>query len=96
MKAILMSQFGCYPLVWMNENKTLNNRINSLHERTTLRLAYNDFKSSFHQLLEKDNFVTIHQRNLQTLATEIFRVHNNIAPEIINDAFKIKSLQYTL
>ena len=54
MKAILMSQFGYCPLVWMNHNRTLNNRITSLHERG-LRLTYNDFKLSFHQLLEKDN-----------------------------------------
>ena len=60
-----------------------------MHE-VALRLIYNDFKPSFHQLLEKDNFVSIRQRNLQTLAIEIFKIHNNIAPEIINYVFKIK------
>ena len=40
MKAYFMSQFGYCPLVW------INNRINTLHERA-LRLAYNDFTSSF-------------------------------------------------
>ena len=33
MKAILILQFGYSPLVWMNHKRTLNNRINSLHER---------------------------------------------------------------
>ena len=41
----------------------------------------NDFKSSFHQLLRKDNSVNIYERNLQILAIEIFRVHNKIVPE---------------
>ena len=73
--------------------KGLKNQNNSLHERA-LRLVYNDFKSSFHQLLEKDNSVTIHQRNLQILAVEIFKVHNNITPEIIKDVFELKNHQY--
>ena len=93
MKAILMSQFGYCTLVWMNHSRTLNIRINSLHE-IALRLVYNNFKSSFHQLLQKDNFVTIHQRNLKILAIEIFKFHNNAAPEIIKDVFEIKNHQY--
>ena len=51
----LMSQFGYCLLVCMNHNKTSTNRINSLHERA-IRLVCNDFKSSFHQLLEKDDY----------------------------------------
>ena len=61
MKVILMYQFGTN-LVWINHNRTLNNRMNSLHE-SALRQVYNNFKSSFHQLLEKNNSVNIHQRN---------------------------------
>ena len=68
-----MSQFGYCPLVWMNHSRTLNNRINGLHKRA-LSLVYNDFSSSFSELLEKDKSVTIHHRNLQTLAYEIFKV----------------------
>ena len=92
-KATLMSQFGYCPLAWVNHNKTLNNRINSLHE-TAFRLVYNDFKSLFQQLLEKDNSITIHQHNLQTLELEIFKVHNDIAPEVMKDVFEIKNHQY--
>ena len=57
----------------MNHSRALNNRINGLHERA-LSLVYNDFSSSFSELLEKDKSVTIHRRNLQTLAYEIFNV----------------------
>ena len=73
MKAYFMSQFGYCPLVWMNHSRSLNNRINTLHERA-LRLVYNDFTSSFAELLEKDNSVTIHQKNLQNLAIEMFKI----------------------
>ena len=73
MNAYFMSQFGYCPLVWMNHSRKLNNRINGLHDRA-LSLVYNDFSSSFSELLEKDKSVTIHRRNLQTLAYEIFKV----------------------
>ena len=72
MNAYFMSQF-VFPLVWMNHSRILNNRINGLHKRV-LSLTYNDFSLSFSELLEKDKSVTIHHRNLQTLAYEIFKV----------------------
>ena len=45
----------------------MNNRISCRHERA-LRIVSNGNKSSFQQLLGKDNSVTMHKCNLQTLA----------------------------
>ena len=90
MKFILIFQFCDCPLIWVNHIRTSNNRINSLHE-STLRIVYKDFKSLFHQLLEKDNSITIRQHDLKTLAIELLKVHNNITPEIMKDVFEIKS-----
>ena len=90
-----MSQFGYCPLVWMNHSRAPNNHINGLHKRA-LSLVYNDFSSSFSELLEKDKFVTIHHRNLQTLAYEIFKVKNNMAPEILTEIFLQKESNYSL
>ena len=73
MNAYFMFQVGYCPLVWISHSRTLNNRINGLHKRA-LSLVYNDFSSRFSELLEKDKSVTIHHRNLQTLAYEIFKV----------------------
>ena len=63
-KAFVESQFGYCPLIWMFHNRTLNNKINKLHERA-LRLVYNDQKSTFKDLLNMDQSFTIHERNLQ-------------------------------
>ena len=57
----------------MFNSRKLNDRISKLHE-TALRLVYKDNKLTFTDLLELDNSVTIYQRNLQVLATEIFKV----------------------
>ena len=73
-------------LIWMCHNRTKNNKINILHERC-LRLLYNEKKSSFHDLLEKDSSVSIHHRNLRALATEMYRIYNGMAPEIVTEIF---------
>ena len=77
MKAFIESQFGYCPLVWMFCNRTLNARINRIHERA-LRIVYNDYDSSFVDLLARDNAFTIHHRNIQTLGIEIYKVINNL------------------
>ena len=89
MHAFVKSQFGYCPLVWMFHNRTLNNRINKIHERA-LRIAYNDHDSSFDKLLEKDNSVTIHHRNIQALAIEIFKIIKGISPKFMNEIFGLK------
>ena len=82
MNAFIFSQFGYCPLVWMFHSRKLNNRINNIHERA-LRIVYRDYKSTFKQLLKQNKSVSIHQRNLQILATEIFKAkmvnRNNVS-----------------
>ena len=73
MKAFITSQFNYCPLIWIFYSRQLNNQINKRHKRA-LRLVYKDNKLTFNDLLELNNSVTIHQRNLPTLATKIFKV----------------------
>ena len=70
MKAIVKSQFGYCPLIWMFHSKRLNNKINRIHERA-LRITCKDKCSTFQELLEKDNSLSIHHRNVQKPAIEI-------------------------
>ena len=51
----------------MIHNRGLTKKINHIHERA-LRIACDDYSSSFDDLLNKDKSVIIHQRNLQQLA----------------------------
>ena len=68
--------------MWICHSRGLDNRINNLHERV-FRIVYQDKKSYFETLLENDKSVTIHVRNLYYLVTEIYKVKNNISPEIM-------------
>ena len=76
-------------------NRKLNERINHIHERA-LGIVYKDFKSSFQELLIEDNSLKIHHRNLQNLATEIFKVKNCLSPELMNDVFEFIEKPYSL
>ena len=71
----------------------MNIKINRLHERC-LRIIYNDKTSSFADLLAKDGSATIHTRNLQVLAIEIFKVRKNISLTIVLKACQILNVEY--
>ena len=79
----------------MNHNKSTNNKINNLHERA-LRLIYCDHSSNFHELLQRDNSVTIHQKNIQALAILMYKVTNNIAPTVVSELFSFSNVNYNL
>ena len=86
MNSFFKSQFSYCPLVWMCHSRTINNKINHLHERC-LRLIYNNKISSFKELLERDWSVPLHNRNLQMLVTEMFEVYDNIGSLIFTEMF---------
>ena len=96
MKAFIESQFNYCPLIWMLHSRTLNNKINRIHERA-LRTVYSDYNSSFNELLDKDGSFTIHQRNVQSLAIEIYKYLHGLSPAILNEVFKVnETIPYDL
>ena len=53
-------------------------------------------RQHFRELLNKDNSVSIHHRNLQVLATEMFKIHRGLSPEILRETFVSKTSSYNL
>ena len=84
MNAFFLSQFNYCPLIWMFGNRSLNHKMNSV--------IYNDTHSPYDELLNLDNSVSMHDRNLQILATEMFRVYTGSATDILNELFPLKPL----
>ena len=76
----------------MCHSRILNGKINKLHERA-LRVVYKDDDLTFQQLLEKDNSFTIHERNLQKLAIEMYKVIHNLSPAPFQGIFKTSDPQ---
>ena len=79
----------------MFHSRGVNNKINHLHGRS-LRIVYKDNISSFEALLKKDRSFTIHQRNVQSPAIELFKVKGNLSHNIINDIFQTRKINYNL
>lgn len=60
---------------------------NKIHLRA-LQLAHENPRDiTYEELLMKDNSVCAHQKNLQILATEMFKSKNRISPELLDDIF---------
>ena len=70
----------------MFHSRKLNNKINKLHERC-LQIACSSNTSSFEELLETDKSVSVHHRNIQVLATELYKIVNGLSPEIMKKIF---------
>ena len=88
MNSFFKTQFNNCPLIWMCHSRENNTKINRLHERC-LRTIYNDKQSSFNELLEKDGSVSIHERNLQVLAAEMYKISNGLSARLMKDIFPI-------
>ena len=87
-------QFSYCPLVWMWHSHANNSKINRLHEHCFL-IIYSDIPSSFETLLEKDGFVSTHNRNLQILVNEMYEIKNDLPPLIATtEHFEQRNVQY--
>ena len=97
MNAFITSQFSYCPLVWMFHSRTLNNRINKINEKAS-RLVYKDetFLSFDDDLLRRVKSVSVHQKDLKILATEIYKTKNDLGPEIMKDTFYFIQKPYNL
>ena len=59
-------------------NRSLNTRMNRLHE------------TNFNELLAKDGSASIHHQNLQKFAVEMFNFSRGLSPEIVTELFEFR------
>ena len=86
--AFLNAQFNYCPTIWMLYNRSLN-KINSLHE-CCWRKIYNDKQSNFEEVLVRDNSVSIHHQNIQSLAIQMYIVANSMSPDIMSEISQLR------
>ena len=85
MNALFKSQFKYCPLVWMCGDRSLNTKINWLHEQC-LQIVYNDEKSNFNELLVKNGYLYPLSK-FTKLGVEILKVYRGLSPKIVNELF---------
>ena len=55
-----------------------------------------DKQSSFNELFEKDGSVSVYERNLYVLATEMYKISNGLSTPFMKDIFPINRNLYNL
>ena len=85
-RRIILSQFSYCPLVWMFCSRSMNNKINHIHERA-LRLVYQDYTTPFKDLLKQDGSLTFHHRNIHQVAIEMFKTKHDLSPPFMKEIF---------
>ena len=95
MNTFIKSQFNYCPLIWMFHSRILNNKINKLHERA-LRIVYNEKNLTFEELLQKDNSITVHDRNLCKLAIEMYKAKHCLSPLPMQELFSTQANTHDL
>ena len=64
----------------MLHSRQNNDKIKHLHEKY-LRLIHNDKLSSYEELLEKNGSVSVHHKNIQSLAIKMLQIKHGESPE---------------
>ena len=64
-----------------------------MHE-SALRIVYNDYKLTFENLLELDNLVSIHHRNIRLLSIELYKVKHNLSNQVMSELFNLRNINY--
>ena len=96
MKTFVKSKFNHFPLICMFHSRRLNNKINNVHEKA-LKVISSDQILRFQELLHKEASSSVHHRNIETLAVEIYKRIHGILPAVMGEVFKInRTLPYNL
>ena len=96
MKTFVESQFNYCLLIWMFHSRRLSNKINNVLKKA-LRIVHSDYKSAFQELMNKDASFSVHHKNIQTLAIEIYKHTHGLLSAVVGEVFKInRTLPYNL
>jgi hypothetical protein len=88
-----MSNFNYCPIVWHFCGETNTRKIEKIQERA-LWFIYEDYSSSYEDLLNKSRLPTLKIRRFRTIAIEAYKILNKKSPIYLNDLFVYKDSCY--
>ena len=91
--AYIKSLFNCCLLVWMFCYRQIMHKMNKIHERS-LPLLLKNCKDDFQDLLWSSGDISIHQRCINSLLTEVYKYIHGLSPEIMNKVFSTRANIY--
>jgi hypothetical protein len=94
-KSFIRSNFSFCPIIWHFCSKQNTEKLEKLQHRA-LRIVFNDFNSTYEDLLEKVNMPTLHLARLRTIAIETYKCLYRLSPPYLHDLVEFKQSTYTL
>ena len=85
-----MSNFNYCSLVRNFSSAQSLNKMENLQKRA-LRFLWNDYDSTYKDLLEKSSCPNMKLRRQRTLCIEIYKALNELNPGYMNDIFKLRN-----
>ena len=85
----ILSNFNYCPLTWHFCSESNSKKLEKIQERA-LRFVYDDFKSTYEELLNKANIPFLHIKRIRTMAEETFRILNDMSPPVLSDLVRIR------
>ena len=80
--SLVNRQFNYCAIVWKLCSRKSKLRLENIHKRR-LRVVYNEYKKNYEDLLAEHDEISIHQKHLQFLATEVFKSANKLNPQLM-------------
>lgn len=91
--SFIISNFNYCPIVWHFCSQASSNKMEKIQERA-LRFINDDFESSLQDLLLANNRNFLHIGRIKVIATEVFKILNNISPSYVQDLVSLKISNY--
>ena len=80
----ILSNFNFCPLAWHFCNKSNTSKLEKIQARA-LRFIYEDYESTYDELLEKAKVPSLKVRRMRTMAIECFKILNKLSPSCLHD-----------
>ena len=91
--SFILSNFNFCPLSWHFCSKGNTEKIEKIQHRA-LRFVYDDYSSSYQELLTKAKLPSLHVNRMRNMAAETFKILNGIAPPVLNDLLTKRENSY--
>ena len=88
-----LSNFNFCPLAWHFCTDKNSKKLEKVQERA-LRFVYDDYTSSYINLLEKALVPSLQIRRIRTMALETYKIVNKLAPVCLHDLVNVKNSKY--
>ena len=91
--SFILSHFNFCPMAWHFCNKANTQKMEKVQERA-LWFIYEDYDSSYEQLLTRAKTPSLEIKRLRTMAIECFKIIHDLSPPCLSDLVSYKKSSY--